>query len=140
MSAVDIALKAAAEAIRALPDRDLLELALRAEGPGAPPYMAPEQSPPRAIVSAPVTPTAALRKEVATSAKRPTREGTSNQEFVARALSVLVSKAEPSGCRAVSKASGLSMPSTYRALQTLVAMGKATMRKQGHLVLFEVKR
>lgn len=132
MSAVDVALKVAAEAIRALPDRDLLQLALRADGPTEP---TPSQP---AVASAP--PTAALRREVATSTKRPTRAGTSNQEFVARALSVLLSKAEPVSYGAVSKASGLSQPSTYRALQTLVAMGKATMRKQGHRSLYEARR
>ncbi|MBK6515778.1 MAG: hypothetical protein IPG04_17180 [Polyangiaceae bacterium] len=49
------ALHRAAEAIRALPDRDLLELALRAEGPGPAPA-------PLVPAAAPAPPTAALRQ------------------------------------------------------------------------------
>lgn len=128
---VSDALHIAAEAIRALPDRDLLELALRADGPPPPPLVP-------AVASAP--PTAALRQEVAKSTKRPTMEGTSNEEFVARAHSALLSMAEPSGSRAVAKAAGLSETSAWRALNTLIAMGKATKRKQGRLSMYEVRR
>lgn len=109
------ALHRAAEAIRSLPDRDLLELALRAEGPAAPPLEP-------AVVSAP--PTAALRQEVATSATRPTvRQVAANKlpDAESRILAALARRPMPLG--EIAQATGLSRSSTFRYVSSLVAAG-----------------
>lgn len=130
------ALRRAAEAIRALPDRDLLELALRAEGPavrlpggvtatfGGGTYVAVE--PDR-------TPTAALRQEVATSAPRPPDgpQPSGLSRHAQAALTRLRDSGEPMTKGSLEEALSLSATTAHRALAELRDRGLATVTRNG---------
>ncbi|MBP9863562.1 MAG: MarR family transcriptional regulator [Kofleriaceae bacterium] len=120
------ALHRAAEAIRALPDRDLLELALRAEGPGPAPA-------PLVPAAAPAPPTAALRQEVATSAPRPP-DGPQSSGLSRHAQAVLTrlrASGEPMTKGALEEALSLSATTAHRALAELREAGLATVTMNG---------
>lgn len=125
MSTVDEAIKAAADAVRALPDEELLELALRGRAkvvtykPDSIPGFVSKTS----VSSAPAElPTSALRQEVATSAPRPTGRGASRAAEAAdkrqQILDLLRSGPLPRG--EIMSRLGLTESSAHRALTALV--------------------
>lgn len=118
MSALDKVLRAAADAIRALPDRELVALALHGSGPGAPPL----------AEAAAALPTAALRQEAATSDPRPT-SGAQPSALSRRSVSVLeaLRRSGPLTKAQIAESLSLSATTAHRALDELRGAGLASM-------------